>query len=107
MNQCPFCRKPAIYHFKVHGTLIRTCHDHARLEDFELLIQVAEQTLKGRAAITATPTPGDIIELPNASLGLAFVTNASDSGAIIVKLRNGTNLGLTKTAVADCKLLIP
>lgn len=105
MNQCPFCRKPAIYRFKVHGTTIRTCHNHARLEDFELLIQVADQTLKGRAEITGPLKPGDIIELPR--LGLAFVTNTADSGAIIVKLRNGTNLGLNKNAVADCKLLTP
>ena len=107
MNQCPFCRKPAIYRFKVHGTTICTCHDHARLEDFELLIEVADQTLKGRAEITEPLKPGAVIKLPNAGLGLGLVTHVTPSGGAIVKLRNGTNLGLNKNAVADCKLLTP
>lgn len=105
MSTCPFCQKPATYRFRVHGVLIVTCQDHAGLEDFELLIQVADQTLKGRAEITETLKPGAVIELPK--IGLGLVMNATPSGAVIVKLRNGTNLGIAKTALIDCKLLTP
>lgn len=96
IDYCCQCSRGAEAQFKVLGTTVHTCMEHASMNDKQLTMFAIAQTHPKRAPMAELPLAGTVID--HALLGLFYVTNRTETG-VTGQFAYGTAHGYDKATL--------